>query len=133
MILTLYLNYCINAMKLLSAIQSMLPDLHAFSDEESRFHLGCTWHGLDGLREYHDFEFKYTYNSERLALQGEPMPDGSWRYTEPCGRIHIISAARAKEFMDHTHRSASIMLDMLNKLKDAGLMDNAIDTEAQAA
>lgn len=61
------------------------------------------------------------------------MPDGSWRYTEPCGRVHVISAARAKEFMDQTHRSASIMLDMLNKLREAGLMDDAVETEAQPA
>lgn len=125
--------YLIELMKVFSLLQSLLPEVHAFSDEESRFHLGCTWHSNDGLRDYHDIELRYIYNSERLALQGEPMPDGSWQYVEPNGRTHTISAERARAFMDNTQRSASIMLEMLEKLNRSGVMNDAIDADAQTA
>jgi hypothetical protein len=89
-------------MKVLATLQSWLPELHNFTDEERRHHIGFTWHGKDGLRDSHDLELRYTYNSERLALQGSPRPDGSWAYTEPNGRVHTISAERARAFMQST-------------------------------
>jgi hypothetical protein len=120
-------------MKLLSTLQSWLPELHNFTDEDRRHHIGFTWHGKDGLRDSHDLELRYTYNSERLALQGNPCPDGSWSYTEPNGRIHTITAERAKAFMHATQKSASLMVDMLHKLREAGVLDKIVETKAQAA
>ena len=64
-------------------------------------------------------------------MQGEVRPDGSWCYTEPNGRVHTISAERAKEFMECTHRSATVMVAMLDKLRDAGVLDNTVEAEAQ--
>ena len=100
---------------------------------QSPHHIGCTWHGRDGLRDTHDLELRYSYNSERLALQGQPRPEGSWAYTEPNGRVHTISAERARAFMESTHRSATLMVDMLSKLRDAGVLNDAVQTEAQPA
>jgi len=120
-------------MKILSTLQSWLPELHNYTDDNQRHHIGCTWHGSDGLRDIHDLELRYSYNSERLALQGEPRPDGSWAYTEPNGRAHTISAERARAFMESTHRSATLMVDMLSKLRDAGVLNEVVQTEAQPA
>ena len=120
-------------MKILSTHQSLLPELHNFTDDDRRHHIGFTWHGKDGLRDSHDLELRYTYNSERLALQGSPCPDGSWAYTEANGRVHTISAERARAFMQNTQESASLMVEMLNKLRDAGVLDDIVETEAQAA
>jgi hypothetical protein len=120
-------------MKILSTLQSWLPELHNYTDEDRRHHIGFTWHSKDGLRDGHDLELRYTYNSERLALQGNPCPDGSWAYTEPNGRIHTITAERAKAFMHATQESASLMVDMLDKLREAGVLDDIVETNAQAA
>ena len=119
-------------MNLLNALNSLLPELHSYRDEDRRFHMGCTWHARDGLREFHDLELRYTYNSERLALQGEVRPDGSWYFIEPNGRVHTISAERAREFMESTSRSASVMVAMLDKLRDAGVLASTIEAEVQA-
>ena len=126
-------THLLATMKLLATLQSLLPDLHNYSDEEQRHHIGFTWHGKDGLRDSHDLELRYTYNSERLALQGCPCPDGSWSYTEPNGRIHTISAERAKAFMHATQESATLMVSMLDKLREAGVLDDIVETEALAA
>jgi hypothetical protein len=131
MIAQQFIYHFLNSMNLLSALNSLLPELHSYRDEDRRFHMGCTWHARDGLRELHDLELRYTYNSERLALQGEPRPDGSWCYTEPNGRIHTISAERARDFMESTHRSATVMVAMLDKLREAGVLDNTVEAEAQ--
>ena len=131
MIAPQFINHFINSMNLLTALNSLLPEVHSYRDEDHRFHMGCTWHARDGLRELHDLELKYTYNSERLALQGEPRPDGSWCYTEPNGRVHTISAERAREFMESTHRSATVMVTMLDKLREAGVLDNTVEAVAQ--
>jgi hypothetical protein len=125
--------HLLTTMKLLSTLQSWLPELHNYTDEDRRHHIGFTWHGKDGLRDSHDLELRYTYNSERLALQGNPCPDGSWAYTEPNGRIHTISAERARAFMHATQESASLMVDMLDKLREAGVLDDIVETNAQAA
>ena len=131
MIAQQFTYYFIKTMNLLNALNSLLPELHSYRDEDRRFHMGCTWLARDGLRELHDLELKYTYNSERLALQGGPRPDGSWCYTEPNGRVHTISAERAREFMESTHRSATVMVAMLDKLRDAGVLDNTVEAVAQ--
>lgn len=120
-------------MNILSTLQSWLPEMHNYTDDDRRHHIGFTWHGKDGLRDSHDLELRYTYNSERLALHGSPRPDGSWAYTEPSGRIHTISAERTRAFMQSTQESASLMVEMLEKLRDAGVLDDIVETEAQAA
>jgi hypothetical protein len=130
---TLNHTHLVQTMGLISALQFWLPEFHSYSDDDRRFHLGCTWHAHDGLRTHHDFEFRYVYNSERLALQGQPMPDGSWQYVEPNGRTHVISAERARAFMESTQRSASLMVDMLDKLRDAGVLNDIVETQAQVA
>ena len=70
MIAQQFIYHFLNSMNLLTALNSLLPELHSYRDEERRFHMGCTWHARDGLREFHDLELRYTYNSEKLALQG---------------------------------------------------------------
>ncbi len=125
--------HLLTTMKFLSTLQSWLPELHNYTDEERRHHIGFTWYGKEGLRDSHDLELRYTYNSERLALQGIPRPDGSWAYTEPNGRVHTISAERARAFMQSTQQSATLMVDMLNKLREAGVLDDIVETQAQAA
>lgn len=116
-------------MKLLASISALLPKLHAFLDEDSFYQLGATWTAADGLREQHNLELRYTHNSERLALQGQPMPNGSWRYVAPNGRVHTISADRARDFMETTHRHATVMVGMLDRLKEAGVIAPTFDTQ----
>jgi len=116
-------------MKLLASISALLPQLHAFLDEDNFYQLGATWTAADGLREQHNLELRYTHNSERLALQGEPMPNGSWRYVAPNGRVHTISAERAREFMETTHRHATVMVGMLDRLKEAGVAAPTFNTQ----
>ena len=120
-------------MQIFAAFKHLIPEVHAFSDEEKRYHLGATWTDQNGLRDMHNLELRYVRNSERLALQGEPQPDGSWRYVEPNGCVHTISPERAKHFMEQTQAHASIMVGMLDKLRDAGVLDETLDTTAQAA
>jgi hypothetical protein len=120
-------------MEFLSALRHLIPDIHAFSDEDGRYNLGATWTASDGLQDYHNLEVKYVRNSERMALQGDPQPDGSWRYVEPSGHVHTISAERARHFMEQTHAHANIMCGMLDRLKESGLLEEVVDTEAQPA
>lgn len=120
-------------MQIFAAFKSLIPEFHAFSDEDQRYNIGATWTAGDGLRDYHNLELKYVRNSERLALQGDPQPDGSWKYTEPNGRVHTISAERAQWFLEQTHQHANIMCAMLDKLRDAGLGQPPIDTTANPA
>jgi hypothetical protein len=44
-----------------------------------------------------------------------------------------MSAERARMFMEQTHAHATIMCGMLDRLKDSGLMDQVVDTNAQPA
>jgi len=120
-------------MEFLSAFRHLLPEFHAYSDDEQRYNIGATWTAADGLKDYHNVELRYVRNSERLALQGNPQPDGSWKYVEPNGCIHTMSADRAQMFMEQTHAHATVMCGMLDRLKEAGLMDQIVDTSAQAA
>ena len=116
-------------MKIIESLSAMLPRLHAFLDKDNFYQFGATWTASDGLREQHNLELRYTHNSERLALQGEPMPNGSWRFVAANGRIHTISAERAKEFMETTHRHATVMVGMLDRLKEAGVTAPTFDTK----
>jgi hypothetical protein len=120
-------------MQFFAAFKSIIPEFHAFSDEDKRYNIGATWTDAQGLRDHHNLELRYVHNSERLALQGDPQPDGSWKYVEPNGNIHVISPERAKHFMDQTQAHASIMVGMLNKLQDAGIINPVVDTSAEPA
>jgi hypothetical protein len=120
-------------MEFLSAIRHLIPEFHAYADDDQRYNLGATWTAADGLKDYHNLELRYVRNSERLALQGDPQPDGSWRYVEPTVRVHIMSAERAKMFMEQTHAHATIMCGMLDRLKESGLLEEVVDTQAQPA
>lgn len=120
-------------MSIFSAFKHIIPQFHAYADDDNRYNVGATWTGTDSLQDYHNIEFRYVHNSERLALQGEPQPDGSWRYVSPEGHIHTMSAERAKHFMEQTQTHASIMVSMLQKLQDAGALDDIVDTNAQPA
>ena len=120
-------------MEILKAIKQLIPEFHAYSDEEERYNIGATWTDAQGLRDHHNIELRYVRNSERLALQGDPQPDGSWRYVEPTGRVHTMSAERAKMFMEQTHAHATIMCGMLDRLKESGLLEEVVDTQAQPA
>lgn len=120
-------------MQILAAFKHLIPELHAYSDDDKRYNLGATWTAPDGLQDFHNLELRYVHNSERLALQGDPQLDGSWRYIEPNGSVHTISAERAAKFMDDTNRHANIMCDMLDKLKEHGLSSTMVTTSATAA
>ena len=45
----------------------------------------------------------------------------------------MISAERAKAVMDKTHEHATIMCAMLDRLREAGMLDNIVDTQAETA
>jgi hypothetical protein len=118
---------------MIQLFKHLIPSFHAFTDEERRYNIGATWTDQDGLQDFHNLEFKYVRNSERLALGGEPQPDGSWRYEAPDGSVHTISAERAQAFMDQTHRQATMMCAMLDKLQNAGTAAPTVDTSASPA
>ena len=120
-------------MQIFTAFKHLIPEFHAFSDEDKRYNIGATWTDAQGLRDHHNVELRYVRNSERMALQGEPQPDGSWKYVEPNGNVHVISAERAKHFMEQTQAHASIMVGMLDKMREAGIIDDILDTDAQPA
>ena len=120
-------------MQFFAAFKTLIPEFHAYADEDKRYNIGATWTDAQGLRDYHNLEMRYVRNSEKLALQGEPQPDGSWKYVEPDGCIHTISADRARHFMETTQAHATMMCGMLERLKDAGLYDQIIDTSSQTA
>ena len=118
-------------MSIFSCFKHIIPEFHAYSDVDKRYNIGATWTAQDGLHDYHNLEVKYVRNSERLALQGDPQPDGSWRYVSPDGAVHVMSAERALHFMETTQAHATMMCGMLERLKDAGLYDKIVDTSAQ--
>jgi hypothetical protein len=45
--------------------------------------------------------------------------------------VHTITAERAKAFMDQTHRQATIMCGMLDKLRETGVMNEPVEATAQ--
>lgn len=119
-------------MSVLSCFKHLIPQPHGYMDEEGRYNLGFTWTDQEGLTDSHNLEFRYVRNNERLALQGQPQPDGSWQYVEANGTVHTISAERAKSFMEKTHEHATIMCAMLDKLKAASAAE-IVDAQAQPA
>ena len=121
------------AMQIVSAVKSIVPQFHAFNDDDNRYHIGATWVSDDGLKDYHNVEIRYTRNSESLALKGEPQPDGSWKYVEPNGSEHVMTAERVNAYMKQTHNQAVIMNEMLTKLEAAGLKQVAIETVSAPA
>ena len=120
-------------MSIFSALKHIVPQFHAYADDDNRYNVGATWTATDGLQDYHNIQLKYVHNSERLALQGDPQPDGSWRYIDPSGTVHTISPDRARHFMEKTHEHATLMCGMIERLKQAGLMDQVVDTAAEPA
>lgn len=125
------LTYLTQTMNIFACFKHIVPEFHAYSDEDKRYNIGATWTGQDGLHDYHNIELKYVHNSERLALQGDPQPDGSWKYVEPNGNVHIISAERARHFMEATQQNATIMCNMLDRLRDLGVTGETLDTSAE--
>jgi hypothetical protein len=121
-------------MGILNVFKCIIPEFHAYSDEDKRYNIGATWTDSSGFRDFHNLEVRYVRNSERLAIEnGTPMPDGSWQYTEPSGAVHTMSAERAKQFMEATHQHATILCTMLDKLRDSGADGETLDTTAQPA
>jgi len=120
-------------MQIFAAFKHLIPEFHAYSDADKRYNIGATWTAADGLQDFHNLEMRYVRNSERLALQGDPQPDGSWKYVEPSGRVHTMTAERARLFMEQTHAHATIMCGMLDRLRESGMLDDAVDTNAQPA
>ena len=120
-------------MEIFACFKNLLPVVHAYQDAEQRYNLGATWTAADGLQDYHNIELKYVRNSERLALQGDPQPDGSWRYVEANGTVHTITADRANSFMKTTSDHATLMCQMLDRLQQVGLSGPTVDTEATPA
>ena len=119
-------------MQIVSAAKALIPSFQAYSDDDKRYHLGLTWTDDKGLRDEHNLELRYTRNSESLALQGEPQPDGSWKYVEPNGNEHVLTSERSDQFLKLTHKNAIVMNEMLDKLKKAG-MQETIDAIANPA
>ncbi len=122
----------ITTMQIVSAAKSLIPSFQAYSDDDKRYHLGLTWTDDQGLRDEHKLDLRYTRNSEKLALQGEPQPDGSWKYVEPNGNEHVLTSERAKQFLHITHKNAMVANAMVDKLKKAG-MQETIDAIANPA
>ena len=114
-------------MQIVKMAKAMIPTFHATMDEDKMYHLGCTWISEDGLTDRHNVEIRYIRNSESLALKGEPQPDGSWKYVEPNGAEHVMTAERVKWFMQQTHRQALVMNQMLTKLEQSGTATEVID------
>ena len=113
----------ITTMQIVSAAKALIPSFQAYSDDDKRYHLGLTWTDDQGLRDEHKLDLRYTRNSEKLALQGEPQPDGSWKYVEPNGNEHVLTSERAKQFLHITHKNAMVANAMVDKLKKAGMQE----------
>jgi hypothetical protein len=76
--------------------------------------------------KYPDMIVSSFSSEELLALQGMPQSDGSWRKLEPSGATYFVSAERVTTFKDNTHMVATIMCDMLDKLRSGcGVKDKA--------
>jgi hypothetical protein len=115
------------------AIKHLIPQPHAHMDGEQRYNLGLTWIDREGLTDHHNLQIKYIRNSEKLAVtNGEPQPDGSWKYIESGGMIHTMSAERVNAFFKKTQENAVMMSAMIDKITEASTADT-IDTEAATA
>jgi hypothetical protein len=117
-----------------SAFKHLIPQPHGYMDGERRYNVGLTWIDQEGLTDVHNLEIRYVRNCERLAIEkGEPQPDGSWAYVESNGTVHTMSAERARAFMSKTQEHATIMCSMLDRMKEAGIDEPILDTNASAA
>jgi len=114
-----------------SILKTLIPQCHAYADSDGRYNMGATWTDQAGLQDYHNVQVMYVRNSEALALQGDPQPDGSFKYTEPNGRVHVMEAERVTKFMEHTTKQATVMAGMLDKLKEYEMRGQTLDTTAQ--
>ena len=115
------------------AIKHLIPQPHAHMDGEQRYNLGLTWIDREGLTDHHNLQIKYIRNSEKLAVtQGEPQPDGSWKYIESGGMVHTMSSDRVNAFFKKTQENAVMMSAMIDKITEASAT-NTVDTEAAAA
>ncbi len=115
------------------AIKHLIPQPHAHMDGEQRYNLGLTWIDREGLTDHHNLQIKYIRNSEKLAVtQGEPQPDGSWKYIESGGMVHTMSSERVNAFFKKTQENAVMMSAMIDKITEASATDT-VDTEAAAA
>ena len=54
-------------MQIFSVFKSLIPEFHAFSDDEQRYNIGATWTAGDGLKDYHNLELRYVHNSEQIG------------------------------------------------------------------
>lgn len=115
-----------------SLLKTFIPQCHAYADSDGRYNIGATWTDQVGLQDYHNVQVMYVRNSEALALKGEPQPDGSFKYTEPNGRVHLMEADRVQRFMEQTSKQATLMVDMLDKIKEYELNSYRLDTTAEA-
>jgi len=118
---------------MIGLIKHLIPQVHAYAEPCGRYNIGATWTDQSGLQDYHNVQIMYVRNSEALALQGEPQPNGSFKYTEPNGRVHIMDADRVSLFMDQTSKQATLMVEMLDKIKQYNESSQSLDTTAQPA
>ena len=119
---------------MLGAFKQFLPQPHCFKDEDTRYNVGLTWIDDRGLTDSHNLQIQYIRNCERWALEkGRPQPAGSWVFVEENGCVHSITAERAKHFMEKTQENANIMVAMLDKLKESGMLEEVVETEATPA
>ena len=114
-------------MQIIQAAKAIVPEFHAFSDDDKRYHIGATWVSDTGLKDHHNLELRYTRNSESFALKGDVQPDGSFKYVEPNGSEHTMTSERVKWYIQQTHKQATIVNDMLTKLEKTGVMSEVID------
>ncbi len=114
-------------MQIIQAAKAIVPEFHAFSDDDKRYHIGATWVSDTGLKDHHNLELRYTRNSENLALKGDVQPDGSFKYVEPNGSEHTMTAERVKWYIKQTHKQAMDVNQILIKLEKTGVMSEVID------
>jgi len=115
-----------------NAFKHLIPQPHAHMDGEQRYNVGLTWIDQEGLTDRHNIQIKYIRNSEKLAVtQGEPQPDGSWKYVEQGGMVHTMTAERVNAFFKKTQENAVMMSAMIDKIHNAA--GHTIDAEAEAA
>ena len=121
-------------MQIIQAAKAIVPEFHAFSDDDKRYHIGATWVSDSGLKDHHNLELRYTRNSEELAVtQGEEQLDGSWMYEEPNGTKHTISKARFDTYIGVKKKHADQYADLKNRMKNSGINSEIIDTEPAPA
>ena len=49
-------------MTFLAAFKHLIPNFHAYSDDERRYNIGATWTAADGLQDFHNLEMRYVRN-----------------------------------------------------------------------